>query len=71
MTTSTVSSKFQVVVPRDLREALDITPGTRLVFRRVDDALHVTKVPSLPEVRAMLKGARIKGPVREKHDRGL
>ena len=37
MNTVTVSSKFQVVIPRDLRRLLNIQPGQKLKARVQDD----------------------------------
>jgi len=56
MTTVTVSSKFQVVIPKQVREALGIKAGQKL------DAIpyrgHIALVPvrSLKNARGFLKG---------------
>jgi AbrB family looped-hinge helix DNA binding protein len=56
MTTVTVSPKFQVVIPKDVRDALGIQVGERL------DAIpyrgHIALVPvrSLKAARGFLKG---------------
>ena len=56
MTTVTVSPKFQVVIPKDVRDALGIRAGERL------DAIpykgHVALVPvrSLKAARGFLRG---------------
>ncbi|MDP2795734.1 MAG: AbrB/MazE/SpoVT family DNA-binding domain-containing protein [Sulfurisoma sp.] len=46
MTTVTVSPKFQVVIPRDLRRLLGIQVGQKLKARIRDD--HIELVPELP-----------------------
>lgn len=46
MTTITVSPKFQVVIPRDLRRALNIQPGQKLRARIEGD--HIELVPEQP-----------------------
>jgi AbrB family looped-hinge helix DNA binding protein len=39
--TSTISSKGQVTVPAPLRELLNLTPGSRVVFNVEDGAGHL------------------------------
>ena len=57
MTTITVSSKYQIVLPKEAREAMRIRPGTRLqVSRDEHGGLRLVKEPSLEEMRARLKG---------------
>lgn len=36
MSTGTMTSKGQITVPKDVREAMGLTPGTRVDFRFVD-----------------------------------
>lgn len=46
MKTVTVSPKFQVVIPRDLRRQLNIQPGQKLKARVQDD--HIELIPEQP-----------------------
>ncbi|MHB1053986.1 MAG: AbrB/MazE/SpoVT family DNA-binding domain-containing protein [Thiobacillus sp.] len=46
MITITVSPKFQVVIPRDLRRLLNIQPGQKLQARIQGD--HIELIPELP-----------------------
>jgi AbrB family looped-hinge helix DNA binding protein len=57
METVTVSPKYQVVIPRVIRDALGIQPGQKMqVFRR---GTHIELVPVRPvqELRGILAGA--------------
>lgn len=46
MTTITVSPKYQVVIPRDLRRLLNIQPGQKLRARIQGD--HIELIPEQP-----------------------
>ncbi len=46
MTTITVSPKYQVVIPRDLRRLLNIQPGQKLRARIQGD--HIVLIPEQP-----------------------
>lgn len=46
MTIITVSPKFQVVIPRDLRRQLNIQPGQKLRARIQGD--HIELIPEQP-----------------------
>jgi len=48
MTTVTLSSKGQLTIPRQLRESMGLTPGTRLMVS-VDPNGRLILVPSLYE----------------------
>ena len=52
----TVSSKYQVVIPKDVREKFNIKPGQKLAFIPFKGTLRVVVVPSIEEARGMLKG---------------
>lgn len=56
MKTVTVSPKFQVVIPRDLRRLLNIQVGQKLKARVQGD--HIELVPELPitSARGFLQG---------------
>ncbi|MDD2924589.1 AbrB/MazE/SpoVT family DNA-binding domain-containing protein [Rhodoferax sp.] len=53
MTTATMSSKGQVTIPLDLRQALGLHAGVRLDFVREGDVLKVVK---LADATSALKG---------------
>lgn len=57
METVTVSSKFQVVIPRDLRRLLNIQPDQKLEARVQGD--HVELIPEQPisAARGLLAGS--------------
>jgi len=54
--TVTVSPKFQVVIPRRIRDALGILPGQKLVAMRYAGRIERVPVRSMGEARGMLKG---------------
>lgn len=65
----TVSPKYQVVIPKEVRERLDIKPGQLVqVFER-DGRFEFVPVRPISEMRGFLKGMDTSGPIREKVDR--
>ena len=44
MSTTTVSTKGQVVIPKPLRKALSIRPGTRLAIEQDGNAIRMTPI---------------------------
>ena len=56
MDTSVVSSKFQVVIPRKIREQFNIRPGQKIMFIPYKKSLRMVVVPSIEEAYGMLKG---------------
>ena len=56
MDTSVVSSKFQVVIPRKIRERFNIRPGQKIMFIPYNKSLRMVVVPSIEEAYGMLKG---------------
>ena len=62
----TVSSKYQIVIPREARRKLGITSGTRL--QAIEDAtgLRLVKELTLQEIPGLLQGL----PVRDDAVRG-
>ncbi|HEY5271124.1 MAG TPA: AbrB/MazE/SpoVT family DNA-binding domain-containing protein [Anaerolineales bacterium] len=56
MYTSTISSKYQVVIPREVREKYDMKPGQKLLFIPYKNTLRVVIVPPIEQARGMFKG---------------
>jgi AbrB family looped-hinge helix DNA binding protein len=56
MYTSTISSKYQVVIPREVREKYAMKPGQKLLFVPYKNTLRVVIVPSIEQARGMFKG---------------
>jgi AbrB family looped-hinge helix DNA binding protein len=56
METVTISSKYQVVIPREIREQFNLRPGQKLAFIPYNGTLRVVIVPPMKEARGMLKG---------------
>jgi AbrB family looped-hinge helix DNA binding protein len=56
METVTISSKYQVVIPRQVREQFHLKPGQKLAFIPYKGTLRVVVVPPIEEARGMLKG---------------
>ena len=56
MTTITVSSKFQVVIPRDLCRLLNIHPGQKIRARVQGDHIELIPEHPIPAARGFLSG---------------
>jgi len=63
----TVSPKFQVVIPRAVREALDIKPGQKVQVVQYDNRVELIPVKPTKQTRGFLKG--IDTTVERKPDR--
>jgi len=52
----TVSTKYQVVIPKSVREQLDIRPGQQVQMVAYDGRIEVIPVRSAKELRGFLEG---------------
>ncbi len=64
----TVSPKFQVVVPKDVRSKINLRPGERLSVLEHEGVIHLVPIRSLKSMRGFLKGLTVEG-VRDEKDR--
>ena len=51
-----VSPKFQVVIPKPVRESIGITPGQRLQVVQYGDRIELVPVREIGEMRGFLAG---------------
>lgn len=51
-----VSPKFQVVIPRAVREALHIRPGQKVQVIQYEDRIELVPIRPVREMRGFLKG---------------
>ena len=56
MTTVTVSPKFQVVIPREIREALGIQPGQKVQVLQYQNRIEFIPVRPIEQMRGFLSG---------------
>jgi AbrB family looped-hinge helix DNA binding protein len=56
MDTVTLSPKYQVVIPRSVREALELEPGEKLRVVRYGERIELIPVRKLKEMRGFLRG---------------
>lgn len=56
MTTLTVSSKYQIVIPARMRESLGIRPGEKLHAIEFRGHIELVPVKSIKSARGSLKG---------------
>ena len=68
MNTVTLSSKYQLVIPRAVRERLDLEPGAKLTVIEKSGILYLIPERPLAELRGVARGTRRKG-LRDKKDR--
>ena len=68
MNTVTLSSKYQLVIPREVRKRLDLEPGAKLTVIEKGGIVYLVPERPLAELRGVARGTRRKG-LREKRDR--
>jgi AbrB family looped-hinge helix DNA binding protein len=52
----TISPKYQVVIPREIREALQLQPGESLQVFQHEDRIEMIPVRPLKAMRGFLRG---------------
>lgn len=68
MSMTTISTKFQIVIPKDVREKLHLSPQQRLQVLEKGGVITLVPEVSLKSLKGALKGMSKTG-VREKKDR--
>jgi len=56
METATISSKFQIVIPRSIRESLGLRPGQKFQAIQYGNRIELVPVRPIREMRGFLKG---------------
>ena len=56
METLTVSPKFQIVIPRMIRESLGVRPGQKVQAIRYENRIELIPLKTVKEMRGFLRG---------------
>jgi AbrB family looped-hinge helix DNA binding protein len=64
-----VSPKFQIVIPKPIREEMNLQPGQELLLYLYDGALRLNPPRSIRELRGIAKGIRWEPTDRDRNDR--
>lgn len=68
MSIATLSSKYQISIPKDVREAMNFKPGQKLAFLRVGQSLRLVPVRKMEDLFGIAKGANT-DDIRDRRDR--
>ena len=69
METVRVSPKFQVVIPKKIREELDLKPGEELQIYLFEKSLRLQRPRSIKDLRGIAKGMKWKEDDRDHSER--
>jgi AbrB family looped-hinge helix DNA binding protein len=69
METVKVSPKFQVVIPKKIREALELKPGEELQIYLLNDSVRIHRPRSIKSLRGIAKGMVWKDEDRDHSER--
>jgi AbrB family looped-hinge helix DNA binding protein len=56
MDTVILSAKYQITIPRHIRERLKLRPGGKLQAIQFDEVIHLIPLRPIREMRGFLKG---------------
>lgn len=56
MTTITISPKFQIVIPKSIRDMLGLRPGQKVQAIAYEDRIELIPVRRMKEMRGFLRG---------------
>lgn len=63
----TVSTKYQVVIPSEVRDRLKLKPGQKVAVIEKDGVVHLIPIRPLKELKGMAAGITSKG-IRDEGD---
>jgi AbrB family looped-hinge helix DNA binding protein len=69
METVKVSPKYQVVIPKEIREQLQLKPGEELQIYVLNRSIYLHRPRSIKELRGMAKGMKWEDDYRDRNDR--
>ncbi len=69
METVKVSPKFQVVIPKRVREELQLKPGQELIVYVFDGSIRFSKPRAIKDLRGIAKGMQWKDEDRDHTER--
>ncbi|MCE2960563.1 MAG: AbrB/MazE/SpoVT family DNA-binding domain-containing protein [Akkermansiaceae bacterium] len=56
MTTSLISPKYQIVIPKEIRKAMNLKPGQRLQLTQVEGKIEIRPILTPVQLIGFLKG---------------
>jgi AbrB family looped-hinge helix DNA binding protein len=65
---ATVSSKFQISIPKEVRDHLGLRPGQRVAFIAKPEGFLLVPVPKREDLAGIARGANTEG-YRDRNDR--
>ena len=68
MSTATVSSKFQIAFPKEVREAMHIQPGQQFEFIPMGSVIQLAPKTTIKQLRGIARGANT-AQIRDRKDR--
>ena len=68
MTQAVLSTKYQLVIPREIRQRLGLHSGQRMIFLVKGNVITLVPERALSELKGIAKGLKA-GPLREKRER--
>lgn len=60
MLTVTISPKYQIVIPKEIRQAMRLSPGEKLLVYLYQNRLEFVSIKDTKKMRGFLKGMKIK-----------
>jgi AbrB family looped-hinge helix DNA binding protein len=69
MQTVKVSPKYQIVIPKEVREKLKLRPGQKLLIYERDGSIRIEPPRPISELRGMARGMKWKDDYRDHTER--
>ena len=66
---TTISSKFQIVIPLDVRKQFKLKPGQKIIFIPYQKSIRLVIVPPIKDALGMFKGVSTKNIREEDEER--
>lgn len=69
MATVTVSPKFQIVIPKEIRDGLSLEPGDKIELVQLEDRIELVPIRPVSQLEGFLK--KVRNTFKREEDRCL